>query len=298
MLVAGGQAALITEPFNRFHPTGIMRARVRLPYTYVCKENESQYLIPMQELLAYRYHYWAQLKSHPVKDIPRAVRDAFGFFRARFAGRRPLLKDPFAVFSVPWFAERLQCRVVIVVRHPVAFVSSLKRLDWSFDFNDLLSQPLLMDRLLPSFRAEMELMHRHPRDVIGQASLLWRIIYDVVARYRASSPAITVVRHEDLSIDPVASFRQLYATLELSYTARAQSTVVSSSMENNPAELAPQNPHALRLNSRANLQNWRHRLTPEEVEHVLEATQEVLPLFYSHSERERGFTFSEEEISR
>ena len=292
--MAGGQAALINEPFSRFHPTGVMRAPVRSLYTYVCDENEAEYLGPLRETLAYRYHYWAQLKSHPAKDVPRAVRDAIGFLRARLAGQRPLLKDPFALFSVPWFAERLHCQVIVVVRHPVAFASSLKRLDWSFDFGDLLAQPVLMDRLLSSFRGEMELIQRRPGDVISQASLLWRVIYSTVARYRATNPQISVVRHEDLSVDPVLGFRRLYAALGLSFTARAQRAVVRSSMENNPTELAPRNPHGLRLNSRANLQNWKHRLTREEIERVLEATHDIVPLFYSDLERERGFAVPQE----
>ena len=123
----------------------MMRAPIRHVYTYLCQGNEAGYLTPMREMLEYRYHYWAQLKSHPVKDIPRAVRDAIEFLKARLRDRRPLLKDPFAVFSVPWFADRLHCQVVIVVRHPVAFASSLKRLEWSFDFGDLLAQSMLMD---------------------------------------------------------------------------------------------------------------------------------------------------------
>jgi len=281
MLVAGGQAALISEPFNLFHPTGVMRAPIHSLYTRVCNENDAEYLEPMRETLSYRYHYWAQLKSHPAKDAPRALRDAIRFIKARLAGQRPLLKDPFALFSVPWFAERLHCQVVIVVRHPVAFAGSLKRLDWSFDFGDLLSQPLLMEQLPSSLRDEMELMHRQREDVISQASLLWRVIYTMADRYRAAYPQISVVRHEDLSIDPVGGFRQLYAWLGLAFNTRAQRAVVRSSAENNPTELAPSNPHAVRLNSRANLENWKHRLTGEEVDRVLRTTRDIVPLFYT-----------------
>jgi len=293
MLVAGGQAALISEPFNRFHPTGVMRAPIRALYTYVCNENEAEYLGPMRETLAYRYHYWAQLRSHPAKDIPRAVRDATGFLTARIAGHSPLLKDPFALFSIPWFAERLHCQVIVVVRHPVAFASSLKRLDWSFEFGDLLAQPLLMDRLLSAFRGEIELMYRQPADLISQASLLWRVIYATVARFQAAYPQISVVRHEDLSVDPLRGFQQLYAALGLSFNARAQRVVVGSSTEDNPRELAPGDPHAVRLNSRANLQNWKHRLRPEEIERVLVATRDVVPLFYSDMEQDQGFALPE-----
>jgi hypothetical protein len=294
MLVAGGQAALISEPFNRFHPAGVMRAPIHSFYTCVCNENDAEYLEPMRETLSYRYHYWAQLKSHSAKDAPRAIRDAIRFAKSRLAGQRPLLKDPFAFFSVPWFAERLHCQVVIVVRHPVAFAGSLKRLDWSFDFGDLLSQPLLMDQLPSSLRDEMELMHRQREDVISQASLLWRVIYTMAARYRAAYPQITVVRHEDLSIDPVGGFGQLYAWLGLAFNARAQRAVVRSSAENNPTELASRNPHAVRLNSRANLENWKHRLTREEVDRVLKTTRDIVPLFYTDPGWDNSFAPSGE----
>jgi hypothetical protein len=285
MLVAGGQAALINEPFNRSHPSGIMRAPVRSVYTYVCHENEAEYLAPMRETLAYRYQYWAQLTSHPAKDLPRAARDAIGFFRGRLAHRRPLLKDPFALFSVPWFAERLECQVVIVVRHPLAFASSLKRLHWSYDFGDLLGQPLLMERLLSPFRGEMERMQRQTGDLIGQATLLWRMIYETVVRYRVTMPQLIVVRHEDLSLHPVEGFRQLYAALGLTFSPAVERTVIRSSMEENPTELTRLDPHAIRLNSRANLENWKHRLGPEEIERVLEATHDIASCFYGDSER-------------
>jgi hypothetical protein len=280
MLAAGGQTALINEPFNRSHQTGMMRAPVRSVYTYVCHQNEAEYLVPMQETLAYRYHYWAQFTSHPARDLPRAARDAIGFLRGRLTRRRPLLKDPFALFSVPWFTQRLHCQVVVVVRHPLAFASSLKRLNWSFDFADLLAQPLLMDQLLSPWRSEMEQMQRRPGDVISQASLLWRVIYGTVARYRVTQPYLTVVRHEDLSVQPVKGFRQLYAALGLTFSASAERTVIRSSMENNPTELAAGDPHAVRLNSRANLENWKHRLSREEIERVLQATHDIAAFFY------------------
>lgn len=288
MLAAGGQAALINEPFNRSHPTGVMRAPVRSLYAYVCDENETEYLVPMRETLAYRYHYWAQFTSHPAKDLPRAARDAIGFLRGRLARRRPLVKDPFAVLSIPWFAERLHCQVVVVVRHPLAFASSLKRLGWSFDFGDLLGQPLLMKRLLSSFRGELERMQSEPGDVISQASLLWRVIYATVARYRATDPQLTVVRHEDLSLHPLQGFRQLYAGLGLTFSPPAERAVARSSREGNPTELPARDPHAVRLNSRANLENWKHRLSGEEIDRVLEATQDVASLFYEAPEREPG----------
>ena len=98
-------------------------------------------------------------------------RDFMIFYNALQRGQRALLKDPFAVFSVPWFAKRLNCRVVITVRHPAAFTSSLQRLGWSFDFKNFLGQPLLMRDHLETYREHM--LAVKTEDVIGQGALLW-----------------------------------------------------------------------------------------------------------------------------
>ena len=145
------------------------------------------------------------------------------------------MKDPFAVFSTPWFAKRLNCKVVITVRHPAAFASSLKRLNWPFDFQDLLDQPLLMRDHLEPYRDEMQSIQ--PDDVIGQAALLWKLIYRSVHTARERNPDFIVVRHEDLSRDPVAGYRDLYQSLGLEFTPRVEKIILNSSSSENPAEL-------------------------------------------------------------
>ncbi len=155
-----------------------------------------------------------------------------------------------------------------------------------------------MDELLSSYRAEMERARQQRIDVISQASLLWRIIYGTVAQYRAAHPEIHVVRHEDLSLNPVTGFQQLYNALGLSFTPLAKQSVISSSTEENPTELAPQNPHSVQLNSRANLENWKHRLTSEEIGRVSEATADIFPLSYSKYEEDGGFALVEEGVRK
>ncbi|NOY98812.1 MAG: sulfotransferase [Chloroflexi bacterium] len=277
MLAAGGEAAYISEPLNVWHRPGVMRAPVSRWYGYICAENASEYLSAFQETLALRYHLGREFVSlRSFKDVLRMGRDGFAFWRGRLLRQRPLLKDPFAVFSAPWFAGQFGSQVVITVRHPAAFVSSLKRLGWSFDFRDLLEQPLLMRDCLEPFRAEMEAAED---DVISQGSLLWRMIYHVVDKYRRAHPDFRVVRHEDLSVEPVAGFGSLYETLGLEFNARARRAVEESSSAANPKELS--RTHAVRLDSRANVKNWRRRLTDDEIARVRQMTADVAEKFYA-----------------
>jgi hypothetical protein len=197
-------------------------------------------------------------------------------------GQRPLIKDPFAVFSMPWFAKTLDCKMVITVRHPAAFASSLKRLDWPFDFQDLLDQPLLMRDHLEPYREEMQSMRKD--DVVGQAALLWKLIYRSVHATCSLHPEFLIVRHEDLSRDPIPGYRMLYAALGLEFTPRVEKTILSSSSSENPRELAHKKVHDIHLDSRANVDNWKKRLSTQEIERVRRMTEEVSTLYYSDVE--------------
>ena len=299
MLAASGEAAYISEPTNYLHRAGVMRVPTPYWYTYICEQNEQEYLPALQDTLKFRYRLGAELGSIFStarqghfrdgalyrKDIMRMGRDWGIFFAGWLRRQRPLLKDPFALFSAPWFAERLGCQVIITIRHPAAFASSLKRLNWPFDFSDLLKQPLLMQHLLEPFREEMERMAHDftasaAPDAIVPASLLWRIIYQVVAGYQNRYPAFSVVRHEDLSLTPLEGYQALYQQLNLRLTPRAQKTILTSSSSENPKEGSQKNIYATRLDSQANLQNWKKRLSAEEIVRIRQLTEEVAFPYY------------------
>src|SRR5512143_2489658 len=264
MLAANPRTAYISEPLNVLHRPGVLRARVLLWYTYVTTEHEGAVRDALRETLQYRYHLPAEIAAlRSGHDFLRMCRDAGIFLRGRLLHQRPLLKDPFAIFSLPWFAQRLNSEIVVTVRHPAGFASSLKRLNWPFDFRDLLDQPLLMRDHLEPYRSQMESMREE--DVIGQASLLWTMIYGSVQQACRSLPQVRVVRHEDLSVEPVEAFRRLYEQLGMEFTPRVERAVLESSSSENPAELSQKRVHSVRLDSRANLHNWKRRLLPEEI---------------------------------
>lgn len=279
MLAVGGYA-YVSEPLNVWHRPGVMGAPVRHWYQYITRENESEFLPSFQKTLALQYDLLAEMKSlKSRKDVLRMGRDLGIFLRGRVMRRPALLKDPFAVFSLPWFVERLGCRVVVTVRHPAAFASSLKKLNWPFDFKDLLDQPLLMRDHLEPFRTDMERVAVD--DIIAQAALLWRMVYRVVHADLKRFPSICIVRHEDLSLDPLAGYARVYESLGLAYTAKVQETIRRSSSSENPVELSSRKTHSVKLDSRANLENWKKRLSPDEIARVRALTEDTAGLFYA-----------------
>lgn len=283
MLAADADTAYISEPLNVLHRPGVFRAPVKHWYTYIAEENEAEYLPAFRDLLNFQYHLWLEIKSlRSFKDFLRMGRDLHIFLNASMKGQRALIKDPFALFSAPWFARRLNCRVVVTVRHPAAFAGSLKRLGWNYDFRNLLDQPLLMRDHLEADRADMEAIPRE--DIVGQAALLWKLLYRFVDSTRNLFPQFVIVRHEDLSLDPIGGYQALYRSLGLTFTERVKDIILASSSSENPKRLSKRKTHSIKLDSRANLYNWKAILTAEEAKRVRALTEGVSHLFYSEEE--------------
>lgn len=281
MLAAAPQTAYISEPLNVLHRPGVFAAPVSRWYTYIHSANEDQYLPAYRQMLRLEYGLGRELASlRSRKDVLRMGRDAWIFWTGRLRRARPLVKDPFAVFSMPWFVERLEMQVVVTVRHPAAFASSLMRLDWPFQLADLLAQPDLMRDWLGPYRAEMEALLDQPGDILRQACLLWVMVYDVAAQVSQTYPQVRIIRHEDLSRAPLVEFERLYTALGLNFTTEARQAVQDSSSPANPAELSRQAVHAVQLDSRANLDNWKKRLTPQQIDQVREQTGQSAAHFY------------------
>jgi hypothetical protein len=284
MLCAGGDFINVGEPLNCLNRQTILRAPVRRWYTYICEQNEHPYLGFYEDALRFR--------PHPILDIKRmrfgSPRDPVRITRrwgdcllGRLQARATLFKDPFAVFSLDWFARRLDCEVVVIVRTPAAVVSSLKRMGWTFDFYNLLEQPLLINHhRLERFRPEMEVALACPADIIGQASTLWKIIYRTVNEYHSLGAPFHIVRHEDLASNPLDEYARLYETLGLRFTASTRHRIERFTSDRNPAEASPANPFDTRLASRANLASWRRRLNSDEIKRVERLTEEVAAQYY------------------
>ncbi len=272
ILAAHQEAEFIHEPLNVTDGHPRMRKAVRHNYSYICPQNERPFL----------KGYRAVLKTGCQAEECR---------KAHVRHSWTVIKDPFALFSIPWFASRFNCRSIVTVRRPVSMISSLKRLQWHFDHRHLLEQPLLMRDYLEPYRAEMEAVISGPADdIIAQGCLLWRMVYDVVAQLKVASPQIVIVRHEDLSLNPWGEFFDLHKKLGIRVGAPTKKAIEFFSNSLNPKEASVNPPHTVALDSRANLDNWQHRLTAAEVNRIRNLTADVAYLYYTDAELENFAT--------
>jgi hypothetical protein len=287
MIARSPSVAYIHEPFNMGHRPGICGAQFGYWFPYLCDENGSSYHDALTDCIGFKYQFSKELKAiRSLKDAFRLMRDSSRFGLHRMRKSRALLKDPGAIFSAGWLAKTFDMDVIVMIRHPAAFVGSLKKAYWPFSFRHFLEQSLLMEHHLGGFKAEIEHFVQEGRDsdLVGQGILMWRMFSHVILKYKETHPAWLFIRHEDLSADPVAGFAKIFERLSLDYSQKVQDVIRAFSNPTNPSEQLNGDPMYLKRDSRSNIWNWKKRLTADEIDRIRENTSDISHLFYSEED--------------
>ncbi len=277
------RVAYLWEPFSVLHRPGICNAPFPYWFPYVSYENEQPYVAPVRDMLAFRYKVGAELRAvRSPKDAARLARDRARFSRFRREDARPLLKDPIAVFSAEWLADRFDMQTIVLIRHPAAFASSLKNRGLRHPFDHFLAQPLLMRDVLATYEDDIRRFASTEQPLVDQAILLWNLIHHAIRRYRTQRNDWTFLRLEDIARAPVESFRGIFGQLGLTFDERVRRTIEEHSARGNPVDAA--DPASHRRDSRASVEAWRARLTAEEIRRIRAGVETISTEFYSDTD--------------
>lgn len=273
----------IHEPFN---PSKNKKSPIQTWFQYISIDTTSQTY--QDEIVNYlkSFHNFsfsrlvAKCKSakYPRQVIANIKNEIKGFYG------RPLYKDPIAVFSAEWFYKKMNANIIICIRHPAAFVSSLKNLEWTFNFDELLRQEAVLMEYINPFRAEIsqlqkqELTKKKP-DIVGQGIILWNIIYLYTYRLQlkyGDNPNWTFLKHEDLSKEPLQEFEKLFRRLNVPFNQKIKTAILETTQLNE-------------TNFRAkdavnNILIWKERLTDAEIERIKHETGDVWKFYYKEKD--------------
>lgn len=273
----------IHEPFNISKKFSCMENPFRYWYQYICDHNAVKYKNRLDSVMQYQYPLRCNLgKVKTYRNIARVFLDQGRTLAHKLKSDTPIVKDPIAFFSADWLSKTYGMNVLIMIRHPAAFCSSLKIKNWMFDFNDFINQPLLMDAYLGTFEKEIHEFAKQKKNIIDQAVLLWNCIHQTIMIYQKKHPEWIFLRHEDISDDPLGKFKHVFNQFELDFNHKVESAVIKSSGPHNPVEQQPGN--EFKRDSKANIYNWKKRLSQEEIEIIREKTDDISKSFYENCE--------------
>lgn len=278
MIACHPRIVYCSEPFNP--------ERLDLParqwFHRVTADDEAAfagYLRPFCEL---RFPWRERRADHPAGLLGR-LRRSISYARRRAQAARPLIKDPIALFSAEWLAERYHAQTLVLIRHPAAFASSIRRLGWLTPAADLLAQPAVMDEWLHPFAADLQRLVDRPDDIIAHAVVGWNVLHHVIRIFQERHADWLFCRHEDLSRRPIQEFARLFEWLDLEFSDDVVRAIERHSDEENPREAGGQ-VHQLQRNSRANIWNWQKRLTADEIARIRAGTRELGDHFYGEAD--------------
>ena len=280
MLCLSGEAGYIHEPLNPVRRPSWMRHSVPYWYVYITEDNAHLYSSDLERAMTFRVPAGNILRIRRPEQAGMLLSDFGRSVRPRISNARPLLKDPFALFSAAWLERRYEADIVVTIRNPVAFVGSIKRLNWQFKFKTLLSQGALMQDWLYPFESEMRRCRDEDVDVIEQGVVLWNVLHHAIDRMRADHPGWVVVRHEDLARNPSTGFAELYRRCALAWTSDVERQVDAFSSADSGAELPMWRHGSVKRDSAGATGTWKMRLTEGEAERVREGTAEIASRFY------------------
>ena len=286
VLALDRNSGYVHEPFNNHCPPGLCRAGLH-DFTYITAENEALYLDALSDTLAWRYSTAAELRTlRTPRGLARLARD-FAYFEAmRQRGARVIVKDPLAIFSADWLAQRFGAQVVVIIRHPASFVASMRAAGFIMHFKSLHNQPRLIEDRLAPFAEAIAAATLNPSDSIEANTLLWNVLHHHIDQLRSEHSDWIFVRHEDLSRDPVTSFGELFDRLGLDFSETVRTSL--DQFTTDPGALGRLslfgNKRRTMRNSQESMTYFRKRLMPEQIDQIRRDAAPLWQLFYSEED--------------
>lgn len=283
MIAAHPILEYIHEPFNPdVSSGGDYGLEVPHWWIHIHEENEELYLAAVRRMVELKPRFWSQLREASGWRRRLDVwNEQVRLRRRREQGARALIKDPIAFFSSEWLAARFTARVVVVVRHPAAWVDSFLRTGWRQPRSGILDQPRLCEGLLKPFR-DVLLAESENGDRLRQTCTTWNMFMYAMRMYQRRHADWIFVRHEDLSADPLGEYERLYGELGLSFDSHCREVVRRHSLVHD--DTARYTTESIVRDSRRNLLRWRENLSPASIDRIRELTADYWPDFYSGEE--------------
>ena len=273
---ASPKTRYIHEPFN----IGIPHKNSPIEHWHQAV-NEFTSKDKQAEIKAYLEYFYALPKSYRDEEwakVPEKYtkRDVFWMFRQRMK-HRTIIKDPLAVFAAEWIYKTINCDVIVSIRHPAAFVASLKVKNWNTDFNELKYQTEFQHPVLKKYEDQIARAANKQPDIITTGVLLWNMIYDMVHHYKQKyQHQWQFHRHEDVSLQPINTFKEVFSNLKIPFSNAVEAYILKTTQGDGSSDYE--------RDAKKNIFTWKKRLTQDERAQVKEETAEVWNYFYTEND--------------
>lgn len=184
-----------------------------------------------------------------------------------WSSRRTVIKDVHVCLALEYIFATLNPRIIIIMRHPCAMANSWQALNLEAGsrLELLLSQKELVDKFLKPFEAHMI----SSDDYFFQIGAYWGASYYIMKELSAKHPEWQWITHEQLCIDPVAHYKNLFSRIGLPLTEKENQRLEQFlSQHNRPGTHEEGVLHINRVTNKEP-EKWQRELSPEQIQTTL-----------------------------
>jgi hypothetical protein len=274
----------IHEPFNPLcGMPGIDRW-----YRYLRPSLDTKQMQHYHELATSIFSYELTLRSwYPQSDswqrkVIKGIVGSRGPFYLRLAKLNPfhkaaVIKDPIANLLTEYLYLHFGIKPVIIIKHPLSLVASLKRVNWWPNPGEISDQPHLIEDY---FWDEADFLTRDWGDPILAAAPYWRAIHKVLLAQKGKYSDWQVITHEELSQNPLSIFHRLYQKLELPWHKSIERKILKLTQDNRSAQARKGRVQDFQRNSADIFKVSRDSLPLEERRAIFEVVEDVALQIY------------------
>lgn len=275
------QLSYIQEPFNPNY--GFVGADIHFPF--IKNQNpDNVYENLLNDLFSFKAKYKKNYTlDNSVKKLAKFIfgpRAQINYRITKFLRRknlRLLIKDPdAALLSEQMYLEH-DCNVLVLVRHPGAVYASFNRLGGALDVSDIIPEYFFNNLNMSN---HVELLKKVDKSMPEHVGLLWVYIYENLNAYFKKYDDWLMVLHEDISINPIPSFKKIFKWAEIEFTKRIERKITALTNANNPVLARKNKMHDLSRNSASLADYWKKTVSPKDISVLKEITEPTSSQFY------------------
>ncbi|MEO1690290.1 MAG: hypothetical protein AAFR63_02000 [Cyanobacteria bacterium J06631_6] len=262
-------------------------------YPYVRHQLDTEEMQSFDQIAKNLFSYDFEFKKYvPRKDpwqrkLAKTLVGSRGEFYFRMAKlnlfhRAAVIKDPIGNLLTEYLYHNFQVKPVIVVKHPLSFIASLKRVNWWIQTSWITEgQPHLIEDY---FSDELDFIDREYNSLLEGSAAYWRATYKVLLEQADKYPDWQVVTIEELSNNPIEVFQKLYSRLELPWSNSVQRQILKlTQSSNNSTDAQGGKVQDFNRNSKDIFAMRRKSLADQERQLIFDIVQDVALKVYPES---------------
>ncbi len=174
--------------------------------------------------------------------------------------------------ALPWIIQRFKPKIIFLVRHPAAVASSYYKLGWH--------EVSLERRLPPKLLSPANAVPKPSTDFWTQHACFQATALRIALNSLANYPDKRLIVYEQLCLDPIDSFRDLFAWSGLPWSEDVEHKILEKSGLGESQIAKTNNNYDTARNSIEMINSWRSKLSKQQISRLRDTYLDFnLPLY-------------------